>query len=104
MTTDLQTVRIQNGNVYIDHDIYNKFFSGIETIALLPRKPGFFIMPVFSQASGGRLLKMRNMQGDRVVTATDFLQDCGIDYASETIAKATWDSSAAALFVDLTKE
>jgi hypothetical protein len=103
MTADNQTVRIQNGNLYIDHVLYKRFFSGIETIALLPRKPGFFVMPVFSQASGGRLLKLRNSQGDRVVTATDFLQECGVDYATETFAPAVWDSAAAALFVDLSK-
>ncbi|HIA54798.1 MAG TPA: hypothetical protein EYN91_22390 [Candidatus Melainabacteria bacterium] len=99
-----QTISIKNGNLYIDHELYNKFFSGIETIALLKRDSGFLVMPVFSQASGGRLLKMRNAIGDRVVTATDFLQEFGLDEHDQKNFSATWDSGAAALFVDLKLE
>ena len=99
-----ETVLIKNGNLYVDHQLYKKFFSGIETIALLKRDTGFLVMPVFSQASGGRLLKMRNAIGDRVVTATDFLQEFNLDEHDEKNFSATWDSSAAALFVDLKEE
>lgn len=98
------TVSIKNGNLYVDHLLYKKFFSGIETIALLKRDTGFLVMPVFSQASGGRLLKVRNAIGDRVVTATDFLQEFGLDEHDEKNFSATWDSSSAALFVDLQDE
>ena len=97
-------VAIRNGNLYVEHELYKKFFNGIETIALLKRDTGFLVMPVFSQASGGRLLKMRNAAGDRVVTATDFLQDFNLDEHAEKNFLATWDSSAAALFVDLENE
>ncbi len=95
-----QTVSIRNGNLYIDHEICQKFFPGIETIALLKREPGFLVMPVFSQSSGGRLLKLRNSRGDRVVTATDFLHDLGINHEQEQSFKATWESESAALVVD----
>jgi hydrogenase maturation protease len=98
-----QSIHIRSGNLYVDHDLYKRFFPGIETIALLKRDQGFLVMPVFSQASGGRLLKMRNSAGDRVVTATDFLQECGLADEIDRSYIATWDSGAAALFVDLTR-
>ncbi len=99
----LQSISIRNGNVYVEHELYTRFFSGIETIALLKCDSGFLLMPVFSQASGGRLLKMRNALGDRVVTATDFLQEFGLSDGGQGNYAATWDSQAAALFVDLSK-
>lgn len=96
-----ETISIKNGNLYVGRDLYKKFFAGIETIALLKRDTGFLVMPVFSQASGGRLLKMRNPAGDRVVTATDFLQDFNLAEQDERVYTAIWDSSVAALFIDL---
>ncbi len=99
----MSIVCIRNGNLYVDSELYKKFFPGIETIALLKRAPGFLVMPIHSQASGGRLLKMRNATGDRVVTATDFLQEFGLSDEQEQKFEATWDSSAAALYVDVTK-
>jgi len=97
-----QTVSIKNGNLYIGHELCQKFFPGIETVALLKKEQGFLVMPVFSQASGGRLLKLRNSIGDRVVTATDFLLDFDLNYEQEHDFKAIWESASAALFVDLT--
>jgi hydrogenase maturation protease len=96
-----QKIRIRGGNLYIDNELCKRFFTGIETIALLKRETGFLVMPVFNQASGGRLLKVRNSIGDRVVTATDFLQECGLTDEIERSYAANWDSGAAALFVDL---
>jgi hypothetical protein len=60
-------------------------------------------MPVFSQASGGRLMKMRNTAGDRVITATDFLQQFDLSQQETKRFLASWDSQCAALFVDLNK-
>ena len=95
------SVRILHGNLYLDSELYNSFFAGIETVALLPKAPGFLIMPVHSQASGGRLLKVRNARGDRVVTATDFFQECGINYDHESVYSVHWDRELSALFVNL---
>jgi len=92
-------VRIFNGSLYMDFELYNLFFSGIESVALLPETGGFFIMPVHNQASGGRLLKKRNSAGDRVITATDFFLDCGIAHGSEQNCRTRWDQKMTALFV-----
>jgi len=101
--TTLATVRIRGGNLYVDSAMCKRFFPGIETIALLKNEHGFLLMPLHSHASGGRLLKLRNTAGDRVVTATDFLQDCGLDEGIDNSYAATWKSDDAALFVDLRK-
>ena len=70
----MNKIRIDKGNLYLDAEIYSLYFAGHETIALLQRENGFFILPVHNQASGGRLMKLRNSKGDRVITATDFLE------------------------------
>ncbi len=98
-----ESVSIKNGNLYVDCRLYEKFFAGIETVALLRREEGFLVMPVFSQASGGRLMKMRNTAGDRVITATDFLQQFDLSQQETKRFLASWDSQCAALFVDLNK-
>lgn len=100
MTISMNTIRIDQGNLYLDAAIYSLFFAGLETIALLQRENGFFILPVNGQASGGRLMKMRNSKGDRVITATDFLEQCGFDYDHEVFCNAKWDSNMSALFVE----
>ncbi|HEY9732522.1 MAG TPA: hypothetical protein V6C89_11460 [Drouetiella sp.] len=101
MSQMTETISIKNGNLYVDCHLYEKFFAGIETVALLKKEDGFLLMPVFNQASGGRLMKMRNTAGDRVVTATDFLQQFDLVQHDVRGFPASWDSAAAALFVDL---
>lgn len=93
---------IGRGNIYISYFVYQKYFAGIETIALLPRGDSFLILPVFSQASGGRILKIRNARGDRAVHAADFLRERGIDDTQELQCSLHWDDSAAALVVSPT--
>lgn len=97
----MNKIRIDKGNLYLDAEIYSLYFAGHETIALLQRENGFCILPVHSQASGGRLMKLRNSKGDRVITATDFLEQCSVGYDQEVLCSAKWDSNLSALFVEL---
>ncbi len=97
-------VRIDKGNLYFDANIYDLFFAGNESVALLQKEKGFLILPVHSQASGGRLVKMRNSSGDRVVTATDFLEQCGVDYNQVLVCPVSWDSQLSGLFVSLEEQ
>ncbi|MFN8553123.1 MAG: hypothetical protein U0103_16745 [Candidatus Obscuribacterales bacterium] len=41
----MEAISIKNGNLYVGRELYTKFFSGIETIALLKRDTGFLLMP-----------------------------------------------------------
>jgi hypothetical protein len=93
-------VQIARGNIYIDAEVYKLYFGGTETVALLQRTPGFLIMPIFSFASGGRIVKVRNSRGDRVVTAPDFLREHGFEDENERTCKVHWDSGTAALVVE----
>ncbi len=97
----MNKIRIDKGNLYLDAETYSLYFAGHETIALLQRENGFFILPVHNQASGGRLMKLRNSKGDRVITATDFLEQCSIGYDHEVLCSAKWDSNLSALFIEL---
>lgn len=87
--------------MYFDKDLYETFFSGVDSIALLPVEGGFAVMPLFHNANGGRLLKRRNAKGDRVVSAPDFFRDRGIQDMDETHCPVRWNSETVSLFVSL---
>jgi|GEM_PF-991742 hypothetical protein len=97
--SDAKGVTIGRGNIYIESGVYLRYFNDIETIALLPSGDQFLILPIFSQASGGRILKLRNSRGDRVVHAADFLREHGIEDDKVLQCYYHWDSAAAALVV-----
>ena len=58
------------------------------------------ILPVRHAASGGFLLKLRNAQGDRVVSAPHFFRDNGIEDDRERRLECEWNHAAAALVAD----
>ncbi len=60
-------------------DVYDRYFTGLETVILLRRGQDLCILPVKHAAAGGYLLKLRNKVGDRVVHAPDFFREHGID-------------------------
>jgi hypothetical protein len=101
--TTTGTILVRDGSVYINSDLYRECFSGIETVALLRQGAGFLIVPVHTNASGGRLMKIRNARGDRVISAPDFCRDHGIDDIKERIYHAYWDEQVSALRVDTTE-
>ena len=101
MNAKERTIRISNGNLYFDKELYETFFSGVDVIALLPVEGGFSVMPLFNNANGGRLLKLRNAKGDRVVSAPDFFRDRGIQDMDETHCPVRWNSETVSLFVAL---
>jgi hypothetical protein len=101
MTNTMNSISIRNGNIYVDLALYEKFFAGSETVALLKHEPGFLVMPVFSHANGGRLLKKRNRQGDRVVVATDFLEQFGLNSPDDKKFEVFWNTEVHALMVNL---
>jgi len=91
------TVRIQNGSLYLDADVYAEFFGGRDSVAVLPRDGHIALFPLSQGSAGGSLAKVRNARGDRVIHARELL--CGIeldDLDSHELA-ATWDEELAAL-------
>ena len=95
--SDTHSVVIHRGNIYVDAETYQKYFSGIESVAVIAREDDIALMPVRNPGGGGLLLKIRNAQGDRVIHAREILESAGIPEDKEIRATPKWDSEFAAL-------
>lgn len=91
------TVRIERGTLYLDRDTCERFFTGLQTVILVRREQDLCILPVRHAAAGGYLLKLRNIAGDRVVHAPDFLRECGIDDGVTLDLEVAWSSELGGL-------
>jgi hypothetical protein len=87
---------LKNGNLYLDSELYETYFSSINSVVLLKKGSIFLLMPV-QQAGGGLLFKIKNSKGDRIVHAVEFLEQHGIDTQEEQILDVRWDAELAAL-------
>lgn len=90
-------VRLEGGSLYLDHETYDRYFAGLDTVILLRRDNDLCILPVRHAGAGGYLLKLRNRHGDRVVQAPDFFREHGI---AENIVRqlpASWSTAQGAL-------
>jgi hydrogenase maturation protease len=92
-------VMLRRGSIYLDAEVYDAYFRGIETVAVLLGDQDLSILPI--RAGAGLLVKRRNARGDRVVHATELLRARGLDAADEVRIPAKWDSQRAALVADL---
>ena len=92
----MEKLIIRNGNIYIDAEQYQTYFSSVEAVVLLKKEEGILMMPV-QNASGGLLLKIINAKGDRVVHASEFFMFNNIECRDEQAVDAFWNSDMAAL-------
>lgn len=100
MTESLR-VSIGRGNIYIPLETYEKYLKAIEAVALLPHEKGVLLYPLIGPASGGLLLKIKNLRGDRVVHAQEFFRNN--DFAEFAVEKAfdvAWQSETHALLIN----
>jgi hypothetical protein len=91
------TVRIQNGSLYLDADVYAEFFGGRDTVAVLPRDGCIALFPLSTGSAGGSLAKIRNARGDRVIHARELLRGIAVDDSDSHELDARWDQELAAL-------
>lgn len=91
------SVTLKRGSLYLNRDIYDRYFRGLESIILLRRTDDLLILPVRHAAAGGYLLKRRNGAGDRVVNAPDFFRAHGIDDDFAGDLTIGWASECAGL-------
>ena len=70
-------VVLQSGSLYLDAEVYDAYFRGIETVAVLLGEEDLSILPI--RVGAGLLLKRRNARGDRVVHITELLRARGLD-------------------------
>lgn len=94
------SVRIARGSIYIDREVCDLYFPGVESITLVNREQQAYLLPLYGSASG-LLLKMRNARGDRVVHALQFLFMQGMDAETpERVVPVRWDSKVAGLLLE----
>lgn len=95
------TVSVGAGRVLVPVETYERYLGGAGTAALLARDGQVFLVPLNGPVSGGSLLKQKNLRGDRVMMAGDFLGDHGIDaFSAERRYPVRWISEAGALLIE----
>lgn len=98
--SDKFQITIGRGNIYIPLKTYNAYLKTIEAVALLPHEDGILIFPLIQGSSGGLLLKIRNLAGDRLVHAQEFFRNNGyVEDFDERAADVRWLTDRAALLV-----
>jgi hypothetical protein len=94
-------VRVGNGRIVVPLDTYERWFGGAECAALLERDGALYLLPLRSAAVGGRLLKRRNLRGDRVIDAGDLLGGYGLGaFSAEHDCAVRWSDEVGGLALD----
>lgn len=103
MESKPHSIRITNGNLYIDKNVYSTYFQNIESVVLLYKPPMVLMMPVQLAGNGGMLLKIRNARGDRVLSIIEFIENSHLNILDSTFP-VIWSTSDAALTFELSDE
>jgi hypothetical protein len=91
------TVRVENGSLYLDADVYAEFFGGRDAVAVSARDGQIVLFPLSHASAGGSLAKVRNARGDRVIHARELLRGIDVDDSDSHELAARWDQELAAL-------
>lgn len=83
------------GYLILPQNVAAEYFPEDSCVALM-REEELWILPIRSSASGGLLLKQRNLQGDRSILVWEALPD---EYRSGNF-NANWDAENGALRID----
>ncbi len=93
-------VTIARGNIYISRKTYDTYLESIEAVALLPHEKGFLIFPLIQQSAGGLIVKVKNLQGDRIIHAQEFFRNNDYEESfDEVVCGLTWETERHALLV-----
>ncbi len=93
--TDSVQVELRRGSIRLSKAVYDRFFGGREGVLLLERDGRICLVPV-EQVDGGLLVKQRNLHGDRVIHAQEFLANRGHSLDAVAVA-VSWDPQLGAL-------
>ncbi len=95
------SVSIGDGRVLLRHATYALYLAGAGSAALVERDAGVYLVPLNGPVAGGMLLKQRNLEGDRVLLATDFLAARGLGrFSAEREFSVRWVADAGALLIE----
>lgn len=91
------SVRIENGSLYLDAEVYSEFFGARDAVAVAARGDHIALFPLAQGGAGGSLAKIRNARGDRVIHARELLRGVDVDDSDSHELAARWDKELAAL-------
>jgi hypothetical protein len=90
-------VRLQNGSLYLDAEVYESFFGTRDSVAVLSRDEQIALFPLSPGGVGGSFAKIRNARGDRVIHARELLRGLDLDETEAHDLVARWDPELSAL-------
>ena len=94
-------VLIGDGRVVVPRATYELYLSGVGSAALLERDGEIYLLPLGGPIAGGMLLKQRNLDGDRILLATDFLAERELGrFSPEREFHVRWVAEAGALLIE----
>jgi hypothetical protein len=94
-------IRVGRGRIAIPRETYLRYLDGVPSVAVVEIDGAVHIVPLRGPVAGGRLLKQRNRDGDRVVEAADFLAVYGVGPLDpDRELPVRWNAAAAALRID----
>jgi hypothetical protein len=92
-------VRLQNGSLYLDAEVYEAFFGTRDSVAVLSRDMKIALFPLSPGGVGGSLAKIKNARGDRVIHARELLRGLDLDDDESHELLARWDPDLSALIL-----
>jgi hydrogenase maturation protease len=90
-------VRLQNGSLYLDAEVYEAFFGTRDSVAVLSRDEQIAVFPLSPGGVGGSFAKIMNARGDRVIHARELLRGLDLDDSESHELVARWDAELSAL-------
>lgn len=95
------SVFIGDGRVVVPVATYDLYLAGASSAALVERDGQIFLVPLHGPTAGGMLLKQRNVLGDRVLLAADFLAERGLGrFTPERPCAVRWMAEAGGLLIE----
>ena len=94
-------VRVGDGRIVLPRATYELYMGAAAAAALVERDGQVCLLPLGGPVAGGMLLKQRNLEGDRVLLATDFLAARGLGrFSAEREFDVRWVAEAGALLIE----
>jgi hypothetical protein len=94
-------VRVGGGRISVPRDTYQRYLEGLSSVALTDIDGCLYVLPLRGPVAGGRLMKQRNLQGDRVIEAADLLAEYGLgEFSAEREFTVRWITVVGALRIE----
>ncbi len=95
------TLQLHDASLVLPASLSQRWLADIQTVGIVIAEGHLQLYPVHDAAQGGRLLKMRNRQGDRVVHIGDLLCDQQLSASGHWLIPASWNAAQGMLTAHL---